>query len=175
MMTGSGTPTPRFDGMLPLEASPAGASAGGALHTTDLSLNERWSSIYPSGIHQVVFLRSTGGPINNVLIEGFRIHGCFDAFGVTEQGSTPSTNSTIRGNWCSMVRDDCIEGDSLEAFNIIDNLIDGCYICMSQRNRGAPDHSDRQTVFDGCLVYNQPMNGESATRNGNYNRVLQVE
>jgi hypothetical protein len=81
-------------------------------------------------------------------------------------------NFTIRQVWTSHVRDDCIENDHLQGGLIDDNLFDGCYVFLSERQgpgngfSGAGKTAQVQNSLVHMLPQPGPRNSSAATGNG---------
>jgi hypothetical protein len=77
--------------------------------------------------------RSNGAAVtinaDHAVVQGMRISNAEDAFVPFR-----SVDFTIRGNWVSYNRDDCVENDAYASGVIEDNLFEGCYVFYSTRN-----------------------------------------
>jgi hypothetical protein len=71
---------------------------------------------------------------------------------------------TVRQAWLSYVRDDCIENDHLQGGLVIDGLLDGCYVALSERPSpqivlGHADGRHKVLAIHRSLVRLEPMPG----------------
>jgi hypothetical protein len=95
------------------------------------------------------------------IVEGMRIHNVEDAFVPMK-----SSDFTIRGNWVTYNRDDCIENDAFAGGTIEDNLFDGCFTFYSAVNSGVPEGpvapgggADSVVTIRNNLIWMQNMPG----------------
>lgn len=115
------------DGRLSPDPGPSMCLSGGMV-VGKQPASASWHDVKDSG-GAAVTVNALGA-----VIEGMRIHNVEDAFVPLK-----STDFTIRGNWVSYNRDDCIENDAFASGTIEDNLFDGCYTFYSAVNKGVPE------------------------------------
>ena len=92
----------------------------------------------------------------NSVVENVRVANYGDAINVRDGAS----NWTVRGAHTSMIHDDCLQDDYLNAGVIEDSLFDGCYVGISTRassNNSSSDGHTNTLTMRGSLLRLQPM------------------
>ena len=136
-----------------------GACMSGGSHRSNITIDERWGLIYKSGHGGQLFIRDQN--CHNMLFEGFRFHGSWDAIRHGFKSGVSISNITHRGHWISLNRDDACENDRMYDGIVYDDmLIDGTYSGFSSTN-SSPDGSAHVTVVTNVLIRLRAMHGQS--------------
>jgi hypothetical protein len=92
----------------------------------------------------------------NSVVENVRVHNYGDAVNARDGAS----NWTVRGAHTSLIHDDCLQDDYLNAGVIEDSLFDGCYVGISTRassNNSSSDGHTNTVTMRNSLLRLQPM------------------
>ncbi len=90
------------------------------------------------------------------IVEDLRVHNYGDGIRLRDG----ATNWAVRGAHETMIHDDCVENDKLNAGVITDSFFNGCYVAFSTRPSSSDptsDGRDRTMAIRQSLVRLQPM------------------